>query len=653
MRPRASARHEDPQRPALLATPAARTGESSLPALTKPTTQAGDTGLPTRTLAPLASSALTGQRAISSPALTSPRGGREAASRVRRCDSRAGSTTGGSDGSGNAAVGALLTGAASGSTRGAKAEGAEALSAWAVPAGGQEGLQPNLVAAMEQAMKPLIERLQDNGREVRKLIHTFGETTRRLEDRLQEEQTHADRRFRQHEERLRKQAESQLSQHLEAVQHLQWKVQQQPPAGTTSSREHGSSVMRQDTPTEAVHARLQGSRERSGGTTPELMAEGAVEPGLANAPGWLQPAQAQDKHEQLAEGPAFTPSLAPKEELGGSFTPLTPSHGARASSQHCKFGGTTSLMPKEEDLFAKSLKSGRLARMCSFKPAESKSCFLENRPTLCGFEYGEVKHYHRTSGTLMQRRFFALLLRWMDLLYSLQEPGGDIFYYLYMGRELSSRGQYEGLTSAQAGAFAAALRGATQFQFQYEENNFTCGQMTTGRFYKQARCADIVSGYQMEHRLRYNVLIYTRPDLFYEAPLPSLIGLIRYSPLTFASFRYGDLVAMSGGALGLAMHLPNATCCNLTTREPGGCFYGKVPEPRSNFIFERHFLSQGCARAKVPKWSSSPWFKHWNPGKFHGKFRSEVEHRAVPRTSAVLSSIDLIRAALPEGEDPG
>ena len=68
----------------------------------------------------------------------------------------------------------------------------------------------------------------------------------------------------------------------------------------------------------------------------------------------------------------------------------------------------------------------------------------------------------------------------------IKRAGGDIFYHLFVGREVSKKGQAYAVTRKSAPRLVEALARATMFRFQYEENEFQCGQMATGRYLKIA-----------------------------------------------------------------------------------------------------------------------------------------------------------------------
>jgi hypothetical protein len=69
------------------------------------------------------------------------------------------------------------------------------------------------------------------------------------------------------------------------------------------------------------------------------------------------------------------------------------------------------------------------------------------------------------------------------------------FYHLHVGSELSSKGSPCGVRSDRAAAMASALKHATPFRLQYEENDFKCSQMAIGRYYKIFQCTEMALDY--------------------------------------------------------------------------------------------------------------------------------------------------------------
>ena len=130
--------------------------------------------------------------------------------------------------------------------------------------------------------------------------------------------------------------------------------------------------------------------------------------------------------------------------------------------------------------------------------------------------------------------------------------GADFFYHLFVGTELSKRGQ-SGLSKADAQNLSSALGYATQFQLQYTENSFTCDTMATGRFFKLAECAKMIKLYQERENVSYNFIIFTRPDLLFYKPAPDFNQCEKPSGGRWYMGMIGgveaDLFAISGDAL--------------------------------------------------------------------------------------------------------
>jgi len=88
----------------------------------------------------------------------------------------------------------------------------------------------------------------------------------------------------------------------------------------------------------------------------------------------------------------------------------------------------------------------------------------------------------------------------------------DVFFYLFVGNEISVKGQ-RALQLADAVQLRQFTALAIESKFQMVENNFSCGQMSTGSFYKIARCAQMVEQHARQHAVHYTSLLLTRPDL--------------------------------------------------------------------------------------------------------------------------------------------
>eukprot|EP00931_Biecheleriopsis_adriatica_P026318 TRINITY_DN16024_c0_g1_i1.p1 TRINITY_DN16024_c0_g1~~TRINITY_DN16024_c0_g1_i1.p1 ORF type:complete len:537 (+),score=105.27 TRINITY_DN16024_c0_g1_i1:66-1613(+) len=233
---------------------------------------------------------------------------------------------------------------------------------------------------------------------------------------------------------------------------------------------------------------------------------------------------------------------------------------------------------------------------------------------------------------------------------------GSIFYHLFVGKELSAHGE-EALPESQAPVLAAALMSARRYQLQFEENNFTCGQMTTGRFFKQAACARMVLDYEKETGTKYDAVFFVRPDATFGKPLPLLKQNPSKPAKWYVSFVEGDLVAISSEGLPEMAKVDEAKCCDLNTRSPPQCFLPGLKEPRSNFIFDRH-LSSGLTKIRWQEVFESNIGNHVvrkdvlkgksgdevdreiMKGEMHGKYRQEVNVYAWPAVSGVISYKD-------------
>lgn len=139
--------------------------------------------------------------------------------------------------------------------------------------------------------------------------------------------------------------------------------------------------------------------------------------------------------------------------------------------------------------------------------------------------------------------------------------GADFFYHLFVGTELSKRGQ-SGLSKADAQNLSSALEYATQFQLQYTENRFTCDTMATGRFFKLSECAKMIRRYQERENLSYNFIIFTRPDLMFYKPAPDFNQCEKPSGgrwyMGMIPDLEADLFAISGDALDVVEHAVQA-----------------------------------------------------------------------------------------------
>ena len=172
----------------------------------------------------------------------------------------------------------------------------------------------------------------------------------------------------------------------------------------------------------------------------------------------------------------------------------------------------------------------------------------------------------------------------------------DLFYHLYVGVELSMRGQRAVLDPH---ALTAALTHATGVRLQYTENHFSCGQQSTGKFYKNAQCARLVLGYAALHEVNYDAFVLTRPDYFIGNPrdklpnkystLSGILTIVEGRSSFFRDFKHEVLLVSYPDGARLAANMTQAKCCDSKIRVPEGCFIDGLVEPRANFIASQHF----------------------------------------------------------------
>ena len=180
----------------------------------------------------------------------------------------------------------------------------------------------------------------------------------------------------------------------------------------------------------------------------------------------------------------------------------------------------------------------------------------------------------------------------------------DLFLYLFFGEELSARGQgAETAASAQAVRSLRELpatRRAIAMRIQLKENDFRCGQMSTGRFYKIARCAEMITAHAARQPAApYAHVLVIRPDVLYFSSftpppakcLPTSDDASAAS--TSISSRWvsyqGEVLVTPMANLGMLMDLENLKCCNITARKPRGCFNKGLDAPWMQFLFRQHF----------------------------------------------------------------
>lgn len=107
--------------------------------------------------------------------------------------------------------------------------------------------------------------------------------------------------------------------------------------------------------------------------------------------------------------------------------------------------------------------------------------------------------------------------------------------------------------------------------------------MTTGKFFKAEQCAHMIT-------TEYDILVITRPDLLYNGHTTIRDYLVE-SPTFFRNIGDELFVTSFTGGHALALNYTQAECCDLKMRSPRDCFISGHPEPRANFIANRHFSS--------------------------------------------------------------
>ena len=193
----------------------------------------------------------------------------------------------------------------------------------------------------------------------------------------------------------------------------------------------------------------------------------------------------------------------------------------------------------------------------------------------------------------------------------------DLFFHLFVGAELSFRGQ-GGVAPA---SLLGALGAAAAVRLQHEENPIACGTDAAGRFFKIAKCAEMVRTYARLKNRSYDLLVVTRPDYLFGAATP-LATLVRSAPRTpfLLNCRADFLMASYADGVEKAAGLADAACCDETRRSPRECFLvrpGDKPyvaidgpsgqpcaanngamcdAPRSNFIMVRHMARNASVR---------------------------------------------------------
>ena len=195
----------------------------------------------------------------------------------------------------------------------------------------------------------------------------------------------------------------------------------------------------------------------------------------------------------------------------------------------------------------------------------------------------------------------------------------DVFFHVLLGEELSARGQTGGsLAQAQQLNSSMARLGArvhvVDVQIQLDENEFECGQMTNGRFYKMGRCARSVAEYSKRTGTNYSVFVLSRPDLIFESRLDPATCLAQFAATTPSAplvwnppakrHTEGEVTIASFSGLSTFTDLAQrdkVECCDEAKRTPAACFYTShgialkgAPPPRS-FAPTSTFPAADCA----------------------------------------------------------
>ena len=232
----------------------------------------------------------------------------------------------------------------------------------------------------------------------------------------------------------------------------------------------------------------------------------------------------------------------------------------------------------------------------------------------------------------------------------------QFFHYLFVATELSMRGQVA-LGRENATDMAHALSNSTAFQFQYQANDFTCDQMTTGKFYKLSACMKLIDSYSMNHTTVFKSIAFVRPDLLWSCPEFPSYHTILAPNMTIGWYMksHDEVFAISGnkGSREVALNVSQAYCCDSKSRQPAGCFRKRLKEPRANYIQQRHFETnlrsipnsficdnKGCT-VRIQRTSyGKAIIKNSTRGisSLHGKFRPAVTRCDIPQTSPVVSS---------------
>ena len=229
--------------------------------------------------------------------------------------------------------------------------------------------------------------------------------------------------------------------------------------------------------------------------------------------------------------------------------------------------------------------------------------------------------------------------------------------YLYLGEELSARGQ-----GAESAAAPHALRALLNLSFvqraaavrvQTAENAFRCDQMATGRFYKMARCVELAEAHARTRGVSFDHLLILRPDVLYHAPFelpPARCFERRDLPNRANNWisYYQEVLLTPWSNAGAIKALEKCSCCDAKARKPKGCFHMGLTAPWIQFLYRQHFtrrklvwLQSGAQQSKatcLARWAHSilrPQQErsgvYWgNLTNQHGMYRAHVEQLTTP-----------------------
>mmetsp|Transcript_16909 Transcript_16909/g.28138 ORF Transcript_16909/g.28138 Transcript_16909/m.28138 type:complete len:373 (+) Transcript_16909:216-1334(+) len=148
------------------------------------------------------------------------------------------------------------------------------------------------------------------------------------------------------------------------------------------------------------------------------------------------------------------------------------------------------------------------------------------------------------------------------------QPFVDLFFHLFIGEEVSSRGQSGNISRESLQLLRELTAGAKVVQIQTEENPFNCGMQSWGRHFKIATCAKSAIDYDRRHKSGYTHFLLLRPDIVYagpvQAPDPHCIDALwgRKNDGSWFSER-GEVVFVPFTHVALVSSINNDTrCCN-------------------------------------------------------------------------------------------